>query len=182
MLTLLKYPDPILNQKSAKIVDFGQDKWNDFSHKMYLIMKENNGMGLAGPQVGELSQIIVLKTDCKDLRVLLNPRYLPIGTNKNSDIEGCLSIPGIEGEVSRFNRISLQYQNMKGEEIYIRCVEGATARLLQHEIDHINGILFIDRMTKKEYAKIEFKLKEMEEEYKNKEFRKELQKTLDGTI
>jgi peptide deformylase len=147
------------------------DEVKSLARRMIVTMKENDvpGVGLAAPQVGVNLRLIVVDTrpDGKSARkkplgspgeMMLNP-LMPvalvnpeiISSSKETECmgEGCLSLPGVEGEVTRPKRVMLKAQLLDGEQIMLEC-DGLLARCLQHEIDHLNGILFIDRASEEE--------------------------------
>jgi peptide deformylase len=107
-------------------------------------MREAPGIGLAAPQVGVLLRVIVAEVD-DQLHALVNPEIIRSEGEQVGD-EGCLSIPGYVGEVKRFERVVVKAKNRAGKEVRVRG-EGLLARCLQHEIDHIDGVLFTDRLT-----------------------------------
>ncbi len=109
-------------------------------------MYEAKGVGLAAPQVGVARRIIVIDAGDNQLLQLINPRILR-ESGTSTDIEGCLSIPGIYGEVDRAEQVTVTARDPEGREISLE-LEGLLARILQHEIDHLNGTLFIDRATR----------------------------------
>ncbi|MDA8442748.1 MAG: peptide deformylase [Peptococcaceae bacterium] len=103
-----------------------------------------NGVGLAAPQIGIAKRVAVI--DVGDgLLELINP-VIVASEGTETDVEGCLSIPGVQGQVSRAARVKVKCQNGKGEDITIQG-EGLLARALQHEIDHLDGVLFVDKAT-----------------------------------
>ncbi len=107
-------------------------------------MREAPGIGLAANQVGVLLRVIVAEVD-DQLHALVNPEIIRAEGEQIGD-EGCLSIPGYVGEVKRFERVVVKAKNRAGKDVRIRG-EGLLARCLQHEIDHIDGVLFTDRLT-----------------------------------
>ena len=107
-------------------------------------MREAPGIGLAAPQVGVLLRVIVAEVD-DQLHALVNPEIVRAEGEQVGD-EGCLSIPGYVGEVKRFERVVVKAKNRAGKGVRVRG-EGLLARCLQHEIDHIDGVLFTDRLT-----------------------------------
>lgn len=106
-------------------------------------MREAPGIGLAAPQVGVLLRVIVCEVD-ENLHTLVNPEIVRADGEQVGD-EGCLSIPGYLGEVTRSEKVVVKGKNRNGKEVRIKA-EGLLARCLQHEIDHIDGVLFPDRM------------------------------------
>ena len=115
---------------------------------MKKIMKEHDGIGLAANQVGLLERVFIAKG--KDSRgkmkfyAVFNPEIIGNSEEINIDIEGCLSIPGVRGKVERFNEVVISAQDENGKKIKIGA-SGLLARVFQHEIDHLNGVLFIDK-------------------------------------
>jgi peptide deformylase len=103
-----------------------------------------NGVGLAAPQVGESIRVIVVDPG-DGLIAVVNP-VITAGSGEDIEVEGCLSIPGVSGYVQRFARVEVDGLNEKGRPIRIQA-DGLLARILQHEIDHLDGILFIDKAT-----------------------------------
>lgn len=141
-----KYGDSILRKKSRKVEEINERihvLLDDMEETLY----EEDGVGLAAPQVGVLKRVIVIDVG-EGILKLVNPEII-YSEGKAVDIEGCLSIPGSEGEVERPEKVKVKALNEKGEEIIIEG-EDLLARALCHEIDHLNGILFIDKIIKKE--------------------------------
>ena len=143
-------PDPVL-RKSALPVENITDKILQLLDDMAETMYDAPGIGLAGPQVGELKRLIVM--DCSrddeksELWQMINPEVIELSEDNSTLEEGCLSIPGHTAEVSRPDWIKLRFTDIKGKEQQIKA-EGLLAACIQHEIDHLNGILFIDHISK----------------------------------
>ena len=140
-LQIIKYPAPILreNCEEVEVVD---DKIKGLIDDMIVTMKKKGGVGLAAPQVGVAKRVIVVQT--KDgAQGFINPEILERSDEEEIGLEKCLSIPGREVEVKRAKTIVIKSLNREGKEIIME-VEGYEARVFQHEIDHINGILIID--------------------------------------
>lgn len=144
---IVLFPDPILRQKTEEVADFGSslaDLVRDLAETMY----GAPGVGLAAPQVGDLRRVAVVDLDPSgprsQLHVLVNPRLLS-RTGAETDIEGCLSIPGFTERVERPLEVRVAAQRPSGEPFEI-AAEGFFARALCHEIDHLDGILFIDHL------------------------------------
>lgn len=138
--------DEILRKKSRK-VDEINDRIKNLIEDMKETMYHADGVGLAAPQVGILKRIAVVDVG-KGPVTVINPEIIERNGNY-TDVEGCLSLPGRQGEVERPEKIKVKALNEKGEEVVIEA-EGLFARALCHEIDHLDGILFIDRIKKKE--------------------------------
>ncbi|USN57841.1 MAG: peptide deformylase [Candidatus Peribacteria bacterium] len=117
----------------------------------YIKEPKNKGVGLAAPQVGENKRLIVvsLLRDRDDENystvMMLNPEILDFSKDTETDTEGCLSVPGGKAEVCRPKSIRLKYIDEKGKE-RILMLDGLSARIVQHEVDHLNGVLFVDRV------------------------------------
>lgn len=113
-------------------------------------MREYQGIGLAAPQVHEGVRLFVAGMEGKKeplpLVVLVNPEIAPVGSERVEDWEGCLSIPDIRGRVPRFETIDVRALDREGRPTELR-MKGYPARVIQHETDHLDGILFLDRMT-----------------------------------
>ena len=143
-------PDPVL-RKSALPVENITDKTLQLLDDMAETMYDAPGIGLAGPQIGELKRLIVM--DCSrdveksELWQMINPEVIELSKDNSTLEEGCLSIPGHTADVSRPDWIKLRFTDVKGKEQQIKA-EGLLAACIQHEIDHLNGILFIDHISK----------------------------------
>ena len=148
----LRYdPDPILREKAKRIKSFDAGL-RKLVADMFETMHATNGVGLAAPQIGRSIRLLVaeLKPDEKEDErgfkvALCNPEIVKASEEMASGFEGCLSIPGWIGEVPRHVSIVVKAQSPEGKELRIKA-EDYYARVLQHEIDHLNGILFTDRV------------------------------------
>ncbi|AYD40013.1 peptide deformylase [Clostridium fermenticellae] len=140
-----KYGDEILRKKSRK-VDKIDDRIITLLDDMQETMYDSDGVGLAAPQVGILKRMIVIDVGDGIIR-LINPSIMSYDGNQ-VDEEGCLSIPGESKEVNRPYKVKVKALNEDGEDIIIEA-EGLLARALCHEIDHLDGILFIDKAVDK---------------------------------
>jgi peptide deformylase len=137
--------DPVLRRETEAISVF-DDSLDQFVGNMIETMHENDGIGLAAPQIGYSRKILVVDIspieDDNTPQVFINPQILEQWGESVVE-EGCLSIPEVREEVVRPEGIKVEYQNSKGQK-KIEKYDGWMARVLQHEIDHINGILFVD--------------------------------------
>ena len=141
-LQIVKYPDSVLRKKAAPIARVTPEI-EDFISRMGELMYDSNGVGLAAPQVGVSLRIIVVDVG-EGLQAVLNPQIIsPEGSQ--TGVEGCLSLPDLHGEVTRAQRVTVQGLNRRGKKVTFTG-EGYWARAMQHEIDHLNGILFTDRV------------------------------------
>jgi len=139
--TIVKHPDPILREKAIVVT-----KFNSNLHKLLDDMAETmydaDGVGLAAPQVGVSKRVIVM--DCGDgLIEVVNPQIVDFKGEQFDRPEGCLSIPGLRGDVRRHAWVKLRGQDRFGKEFELEAEE-LLSRCAQHEIDHLNGVLFID--------------------------------------
>ena len=139
-LSLRLYPDSILRQK-AKLVQLFNTVLQDFANDMLVFMEQRDGIGLAAPQVGILQRIVVANIGEGPI-CLINPEIVA-GSGTENMVEGCLSLPGYTVDVSRNKAIEIQGKNLEGKKI-VHKLEGLMARVLQHEIDHLNGTLISD--------------------------------------
>lgn len=164
-LQLRIYPDPILRNKAETITDFN-DALREFAAAMLETMDRERGIGLAAPQVGDSRRLIVAlqMQDPEDNEaeplVLVNPRVLSEGGDLWTYEEGCLSIPGVSAPVNRRFEIEVEYQDLDGEAHTVRA-HGMFARVLLHEIDHLNGRLFIDYLSTAQKSMVKKQLKDL---------------------
>jgi len=152
-LKILKYPHPQLRAENDNISDF-DDTLKQTAAEMLLVMYAADGIGLAAPQVGINKRLMVFneKGDAKETdheMVLVNPEIVETSNSKSLGEEGCLSFPQIYGEVQRHDWISVKYQNLEGEHVDIK-FEGKPSIIFQHEYDHLDQVLFIDRLEEKD--------------------------------
>jgi len=142
------YGDPILRQKAAAIDPIPEDM-EELVEDMFETMQAANGIGLAAPQIGEAISLCVVDVglieDGREPEAFINPEILEEYGDDAAMEEGCLSIPGLAEDVTRKEAIRLAYQSLDGKRHELEC-DGLLARVLQHEIDHLHGILFVDRL------------------------------------
>jgi peptide deformylase len=152
-LAIRKYPDPVLREKSKKIKDPLDKKIQDFILSMIESLHTNgDGIGLAAPQVGKNLNICIIELE--GLRyIIINPKITAKSRKKSVAEEGCLSFPGLFLPVSRHEEVQVRYLDENGQPQKIKG-RGLLARAFQHEIDHLEGILFIDRAEKNKKNKI----------------------------
>jgi len=152
MLPLSYYPDPILRKKAVPIDPSTIPELGELIEAMTATMFEKDGIGLAAPQIGKSIRLIVIAHKEGPL-ALINPELFHLSFSKESAEEGCLSIPGVAGIVKRHKRLDFRALDKNGKKIE-GAAEGLFARVLQHEIDHLNGVLFIDRSKEITHGKI----------------------------
>ena len=166
---ILRYPEPLLKQKSVPVTEFN-DELKQLADDMVETMYAAPGVGLAAPQIGVLQRLIIL--DCSasdepdDLLIAVNPEIIA-GDGNSLEEEGCLSVPGYWASVKRHETATIRYQDTDGN-FHEREAEGLLAIGMQHEVDHLEGVLFVDRLSplkrsifRKKYPKM---LKEKEAE------------------
>jgi peptide deformylase len=178
ILEIVKYGHPVLRKKGAKIESITPEI-KKLIADMFETMEENHGVGLAAQQVGVAKQLTVIDVRAVTDRpstleldgqpadvnvimplVLINPEVTPVGEPVTGG-EGCLSFPEIFGDISRPGVVDVQALNEKGKPIAFRC-GGLLARAVQHEKDHLHGLLFIDRMDKKTKSELQSELDELQ--------------------
>jgi peptide deformylase len=176
ILSIRKYPEPILRKKAKEITKI-RKKTLTLIANMLETMYSAKGLGLAATQVGVLQRIIVVDTTPADEKnkpdkanhksiVLINPKILS-QEGENISEEGCLSFPNIIGKVNRAAQIIVSGMNVAGERIEMKA-GGLPARIIQHEIDHLDGILFIDRMDKETRKSIKNQLETLKKRKSSK--------------
>lgn len=148
-LKILKYPHPKLRADNEPISEFNEEL-KEIVDGMLETMYDDDGIGLAAPQVGINKQLMVFNQDgdpeTPEMEmVLCNPRIVSHSEETKLGEEGCLSFPQISGEVARNTWVEVEYQNIKGDTLNIK-FEGKPAIIFQHEFDHLNKVLFIDRL------------------------------------
>jgi len=164
---IMHYPEPVLKEKSLPVTEFN-DELKQLAEDMVETMYDAPGVGLAAPQVGELKRLIILDCSAKDeendLIVAVNPEIVD-KKGESLEEEGCLSVPGFWASVKRYGEVTMRYQDTDGN-THERQADGLLAIGIQHEIDHLEGVLFVDRLSplkrsmfKKKYLKM---LKERE--------------------
>ncbi len=158
------YGDEILRRKAEDISDFGGEL-NDLTEHMVEILFAYNGIGLAAPQVGLSSRVVVidqsLGEEVDDIITLVNPA-IEIFPGECTIEEGCLSVPGIWEEVVRPERIVCRYHDLEGNPRELEA-NGMLARIIQHEVDHLEGILFVDRLSSVKRQLLARRLRELQE-------------------
>jgi len=155
-MKVCKLGDAVLRTKADPLAEVTEET-QLLIQQMFKTMDEENGIGLAAPQVGVSVRIFVLKADDEIPRVFINPQIIQTSPETGLYEEGCLSIPGFYEEVVRPLKITVQAINERGRPFTLEA-EGLLARVIQHENDHLDGILFIDRIDSQKKTRIETKL------------------------
>ena len=156
--TIIQPDNPVLRRKARRVVSFDR-RFQRLVDDMLKTMQEASGIGLAAPQVGVSQRVFVVRLpdDSEEAReefganagaqhVIVNPKLVRVSRELEEGVEGCLSIPGYLGTVERPDAVTLKGQDRNGVALRIRA-EGWLARVFQHELDHLNGILYIDLAT-----------------------------------
>ncbi|RME04989.1 MAG: peptide deformylase [Planctomycetota bacterium] len=175
ILEIVLYPDPILKTPTQPIERIEEDI-QELAQNMIETMYAKQGIGLAAPQVGSLKRLTVIdiSEEKNSPLVLINP-YVVRQSGSQVYEEGCLSFPGLYGKVERAAEVDVEYLDQAGNPQKIQGATGLFAIVLQHEIDHLDGLLFIQRMSPAEKLKHKKALKAFENQYKQKQ--KSLKKT-----
>jgi peptide deformylase len=172
-LKIYYYGHPILRKRCAQVLEI-TDEIHKLAKDMIETMDKNNGIGLAAPQVGHSIRMFVLRNyvftedghwTLSEPKVYINPKLSCPGNHFVTDTEGCLSLPGLRLSVERPDKISVEAMDLDGN-VFVEELEGYNARIRMHENDHINGVLFIDRIDVNTRQKIDPILKEIKKKYK----------------
>ncbi|KAK7309792.1 hypothetical protein RJT34_06806 [Clitoria ternatea] len=166
-LKIVEYPDPKLRAKNKRIVNF-DDNLKKLVHEMFDVMYRTEGIGLSAPQVGINVQLMVFnpvgeRGEGEEI-VLVNPRVNKYSKKLLLYDEGCLSFPGINGDVKRPESVKIDARDVNGARFSIS-LSGLPARIFQHEFDHLQGVLFFERMTEEVLDSIRGQLQALETKY-----------------
>ena len=140
-----QYPDSVLRMKAPPVETFDDDL-KRLVTRLGELMKDANGVGLAATQVGVLRRVFVFARDEGEVAVLVNPEIVRRGDEADVDEEGCLSIQGVTMPVERVTSVRIEGRDASGEEVAYD-LEGTPARIVQHELDHLDGTMILDRTT-----------------------------------
>jgi peptide deformylase len=141
-----QYPDPVLRMQARDVEDFDDDLAS-LVERMRHLLHDANGLGLAATQVGVLRRIFLFLPDPEEEAVaLVNPKLVEPSDERVSDEEGCLSLQGVVIPVERHERITVEATDQEGNDVRLE-LEGLPARIAQHELDHLDGVLILDRTT-----------------------------------
>ncbi|MFN2136474.1 MAG: peptide deformylase [Candidatus Promineifilaceae bacterium] len=176
ILEIVTLPDKILRQKTRPVTAF-DDELQQLIDDMIETMREAPGVGLAAPQIGKSLRLAVIETlpeldesgneieDSRELFVIANPEIVSFSRKMVEGVEGCLSIPGYVGAVDRSVEVKIRAQDRNGKPLRLKAKDW-TARIFQHEIDHLDGVLYIDRLVDEEsfWTEEEFEALQAEDE------------------
>jgi peptide deformylase len=166
-MEIVLYPEPVLRRKASAVVRFDAELAR-IAAEMREAMAKAKGVGLAAPQVGLSIRLLVLNATGKpeDALTLVNPKITPAKGETRGE-EGCLSFPGIWSEVARAPQIAVEAQDLQGNPVRLELAD-YVARIVQHEFDHLDGILFIDRMSPADRLRTRKALRLLEDKYQEK--------------
>ena len=166
-LRIIHYPDPRLSEAATPVEQFGPEL-EALTERMFELMFEARGVGLAGPQVGLTIRLFVASPtfDSADRRVYVNPRLIHVDGKQESE-EGCLSLPGVSCKVKRYMSATVEAQDVEGN-VFQESGTEMQARIYQHEIDHLDGTLLINRMGTIARMANRKAIRELEEEFQLK--------------
>lgn len=162
---LIYYNNPILEQRASEVTEFGKEL-ESICNIMHQKNELYNGIALAGNQIGLLKRIVAIEPlEPFNRKIcLINPKILSYSNNEIYFEEGCLSFPGLFLKIKRPESIIIEYQLLSGRKYQMEA-KGILARVLQHEIDHLDGITFIKRVNEKTRIKIQKKLEEIDKKF-----------------
>ena len=147
-LTIRQFPDPLLRKLSAPIIKLDRSIASFVERLIELMRKQPGGIGIAAPQVGVMNPIAIVDVSSKvpgtRLHILINPVLIHVEDGKVFR-EGCMSLPDFTANVKRADRVTVKFMDLKGK-MQELAAEGLEARCIQHEVDHLRGILFVDRV------------------------------------
>lgn len=148
LLPIVHEPNAVLRRKADAVVisDWGGKELEKLAEDMVLTMKKAPGVGLAAPQIGKSIQLIIVERTPGPL-ILINPKIIGHSLRKHVLEEGCLSVPGKYGLIKRWREVRVRAQTLDGKSLEIKA-KGFLAQIFQHEIDHLNGTLYIDKAIK----------------------------------
>jgi len=146
-MDIVTYPEEVLRQEAEEITEITEEI-RELADKMTEVMFREEGVGLAAPQVGVGKKLIVVNPE-EDFHILLNPKIVERSSEEESMDEGCLSVPGPEAPVSRAQKVVVEGTDLDGNDVRLTR-EGLAARVFQHEVDHVNGTLYIDHLSEVE--------------------------------
>jgi peptide deformylase len=138
-----QYPDPALRMKANEVTEF-DDYLLQLVERMIHLMGDAQGVGLAATQVGILQRLFVFDVEELGARAVVNPRLVEVADETSTDEEGCLSLEGVRVPVERSTKVTLEGVDPSGGDVHLE-LEGLGARVVQHELDHLDGVLIIDR-------------------------------------
>mmetsp|Transcript_884 Transcript_884/g.2835 ORF Transcript_884/g.2835 Transcript_884/m.2835 type:complete len:234 (+) Transcript_884:95-796(+) len=167
-LRIVKYPHPSLRTENAEVTDFDEDLAK-LAREMFKVMYASRGVGLAAPQVAKNIRLLVFNPDGNEKAwlketVLVNPKIVARSDKQESELEACLSFPGMSGEVKRNSWVKVEAKTLKGKPFKMKFTDWK-ARIFQHEFDHLDGVVYIDRLSEEGRSKVQPNLDELVKKY-----------------
>ncbi len=169
MLSIIQLGNPILRKKATEVKNIQDETIQKLIDDLIVTVSEANGVGIAAPQIAQTYRVMIVASRPNpryphaphmEPTAMINPRIIAHSSTVNKDWEGCLSIPGIRGLVPRYESVEVEYTDRNGE-IQRQLLTNFVARIFQHEYDHFDGIVFLDRLesnldivTEQEYQKL----------------------------
>lgn len=146
-LSVLKEPNATLRERAIEVdpKEIGSDRVQQLVDDMTTTMYASNGVGIAAPQVGMKERVIIVETGRDAAKAFINPRIVSTSFRKVDSEEGCLSVPGVYGIVKRHKKVTVEALDRQGKSVKL-VADKLLAIIFQHEIDHLDGVLFIDRV------------------------------------
>lgn len=168
-LRILRYPHPLLRAPNAPVADEELPSLRSVAREMLLVMYASRGVGLAAPQVGINKRLMVFNAEGDQKAwlqevVMVNPVIVARSKPSVVDVEGCLSFPLMAGQVRRHEWVKVEATRLNGKTFKVK-FEGWKARIFQHEFDHLDGVLYIDRLEEEDGPKVQARLGELLDEY-----------------
>lgn len=168
-LRILRYPHPLLRAPNAPVADDELPSLRSVAREMLLVMYASRGVGLAAPQVGINKRLMVFNAEGDQKAwlqevVMVNPVIVAQSKPSVVDVEGCLSFPLMAGQVRRHEWVKVEAKRLNGKTFKVK-FEGWKARIFQHEFDHLDGVLYIDRLEEEDGPKVQARLGELLDEY-----------------
>jgi len=162
MLDIHKLGDEVLREKCTEVIEF-DNSLKMLEEAMYETMAQAGGVGLAAPQVGVTKRLFVIEIPREGIKkTFVNPQIIETSVETHKALEGCLSLPGLEHEVERPQRVTVFAQDTDGKPFTLSA-DGLFARAIQHENDHLNGVLYIDHLDEQERLHMERLFKKREQ-------------------
>jgi len=152
--TILQLGHPVLRQKAEAVDDVLSDTVQQLIKSLQAALANSQGVGLAAPQIGIAKRLVIVASrptarypyaPLMQPTVMINPSFAPLSDQQENDWEGCLSIPGIRALVPRYQEIAIRYTDTDGQSVG-QTLNGFVARVFQHEIDHLEGLVYLDRV------------------------------------
>ncbi|HET7808778.1 MAG TPA: peptide deformylase [Gaiellaceae bacterium] len=141
-----QYPDPVLRMRAREVEEFDGDL-EKLAERLTHLLREANGLGLAATQIGVLRRVFAFLPDLEEEPVVLvNPTFTATSDERESDTEGCLSLQGVVIPVERHVSLTVEGKDLNGNDVRLE-LEELPARIVQHELDHLDGVLILDRTT-----------------------------------